>query len=1289
MEGDDKARKFFHQTLDKLREQKERENEIEKERTVKMTAAYASLGENIKNNRGILSAIQDVKVYEKANKDSEREEKRREMLREKQDPDEFFLKEVRFRKYENKKQSFEKKTKEGKDKILEQIIQEEKNRIKQEKKQANPHWMDKYDSQAIHAKRNMSRKLPRMKVHKRPQIGDSVKQVRESVSLIPREDKVALGDSSSEGEAENKIESSSGEEILPEPEYRGLWETQPKQKKHEHKLISDESMQKAMEKLKTNIVRKQVAAGREFKGQPFRSQPEVVIFKDFEVDKSYQRRVQLTNVSYTVNHCKFIDVTDNLKDFCFVEFNPPGALSAGLTCWFQIKFTPRVEMDIEGAVCFLAQTGPFEVPVSCCKKKCIVLLEKERIDFGRICKGEKSRKSIELRNEGAVPTDFTIGDESTVDTVKSDSLSVEEKSEPSQEQPDESAAEDPALEVMKTEPITDCNIKCLTTSGHLAGYSKCGIEFEFAPDEAGVEVKDFAIHFSHKGLEPMVCTVCAESTDLPIWLERDSLDMRICTVGSFYQDSVIIQNQAVNPMSISTDLPNALNSSIHVSPINALVQGQGKLSLQIQFTPTVELWNDKYKQYFNTETGEFQVKFNFIIKGQTLPLPFTLVATLTRAELSFNQTYINFGTCHMQESIVANLELTNHSLLPQKIGFISVPNYIAIRPDNGFITLVPKEKCEVRLAFSPDKIKLYEFSLTCKSQYDRDYSISCTGRGVQSGLQLSHTKVTFRSTVVDDFSFANIHISNPKIARLSSAKVRGVAPVNSDRIFQFDVPKGFPIRITPEAGVIATGQQTQITVEFSPIIPVEEIAELARESVKEEVRSVEGGTSSRVSLIEKKSSCAMILKNSKPSSEMPKERIKEDSPAWLEAKEKLTQMFHDKIDTFHIPCFVSIATQSPTFVPDETLLLEVTLPTNKPRLKLNGVQGKCVEFGECLIGMKIARKLELENTSEVEITFRVEPLNTNGRFEVINSPRPIPPGKTFNVIVHFVPETDELCYEQCTVCYDEYNRVAFFLSAKGVKQELELLDAQDNVMDGELEMGDVILNENLECIFAINNKSSLPCKYLCSMSEVITGKNYTGLPAFNLTPFQGEIPPNSKIDLTVILTPDRPSLLYAEVIKIKINNKEDYFCLDIKGRGHEMNMYVHSDYIHPRDMMLPLCPNRYAYVTKVFVYNGTADKTHTHQVLKITNVKHRTTGFKPNGDFTIELLEPTNAPKVFQIEPMKSAVEAGTTMDVSIIFDHKQLETGHKRMLAYYKVTVKGDSVKQYNLLLRGVDATK
>lgn len=114
-------------------------------------------------------------------------------------------------------------------------------------------------------------------------------------------------------------------------------------------------MQRNLEKQKDKIVTKQVVGGKEFKGKAFNSKPEIIHFKvsihgqvaaartrstkvrgasrvlvhmseclsflwqDFDVGKTYKKRVTLTNVSYTVNHLKLIGVTDQLKDFVDIQ----------------------------------------------------------------------------------------------------------------------------------------------------------------------------------------------------------------------------------------------------------------------------------------------------------------------------------------------------------------------------------------------------------------------------------------------------------------------------------------------------------------------------------------------------------------------------------------------------------------------------------------------------------------------------------------------------------------------------------------------------------------------------------------------------------------------------------------------------------------------------------------------------------------------------------------------------------------------------------------------------------
>ena len=65
-----------------------------------------------------------------------------------------------------------------------------------------------------------------------------------------------------------------------------------------------------------------------------------------------------------------MSITEKLKDFIDIDFQPPGQLSAGLTCEFNVKFCPRINKDLEGELKFLASNGPFVIPIKCTVKKC-------------------------------------------------------------------------------------------------------------------------------------------------------------------------------------------------------------------------------------------------------------------------------------------------------------------------------------------------------------------------------------------------------------------------------------------------------------------------------------------------------------------------------------------------------------------------------------------------------------------------------------------------------------------------------------------------------------------------------------------------------------------------------------------------------------------------------------------------------------------------------------------------------------------------------------------------------
>ena len=118
---------------------------------------------------------------------------------------------------------------------------------------------------------------------------------------------------------------------------------------------------------------------------------------------------------------------------------------------------------------------------------------------------------------------------------------------------------------------------------------------------------------------------------------------------------------------------------------------------------------------------------DFTIFLQARPVDFSVVAMVTSSDLSFNLESIDFGSCTVHESVVVSLELTNHSLLSQRFGFVHLPPCVEVQPNDGFGQLLPRESLALDVIFSAKKPRDYEFELTCKTGIDRyaDYVVRC------------------------------------------------------------------------------------------------------------------------------------------------------------------------------------------------------------------------------------------------------------------------------------------------------------------------------------------------------------------------------------------------------------------------------------------------------------------------------------------------------------------------------------------------------------------------------------
>jgi hypothetical protein len=161
-------------------------------------------------------------------------------------------------------------------------------------------------------------------------------------------------------------------------------------------------IKETLKKMEDNLVKPQTTVGRVFVGAGFASNPEKIIFKDFEEGIPMQITIDLTNISYGFNSFKLLPLNDEIIDFIEIDYRPCGRIPAGISTPMTLKFTPIVEKDLISTLNLLSETGMVEIPLECLAKKCGVQITNDTIDFGEVILGNKVERQMSLQNTGAL-----------------------------------------------------------------------------------------------------------------------------------------------------------------------------------------------------------------------------------------------------------------------------------------------------------------------------------------------------------------------------------------------------------------------------------------------------------------------------------------------------------------------------------------------------------------------------------------------------------------------------------------------------------------------------------------------------------------------------------------------------------------------------------------------------------------------------------------------------------------------------------------------------------------------
>ena len=191
-----------------------------------------------------------------------------------------------------------------------------------------------------------------------------------------------------------------------------------------------------------------------------------------------------------------------------------------------------------------------------------------------------------------------------------------------------------------------------------------------------------------------------------------------------------------------------------------------------------------------------------------------------------------------------------------------------------------------------------------------------------------------------------------------------------------------------------------------------------------------------------------------------------------------------------------------------------------------------MNFGEISVKTRKTLNLVITNNTETTANLKIRPLIVSNCFQTINSLRPIKPGASFNLIVEFFPDKDLPYFDELTI-YKEDTISSVKLKGIGVQPDIEV-----SVRNGNLFMGNTMINNPIEKTFDIINKSSFPINY-----EILTlksgKKNKTGIKPFTFIPYKSEIAANSKKTVKVIFNGDHQDYKnFFEKILVDVPNQK-------------------------------------------------------------------------------------------------------------------------------------------------------
>ncbi|XP_060913194.1 cilia- and flagella-associated protein 74 [Labrus mixtus] len=1367
------ASKHLKKTIDRMQQQKAEKDQQMKQIQEKRTQAVNSLKLNIAAAHESLQVQQSGARANAPRKEHQHRQLTKSLQTQGTNSSRHMYQQKQLEERKRKQEEVEERQKSKRVEIVAKLLQEEqlvKSRKRHQALVPKPSTTDKRSSQGGATEELLL------------YLDDRSSSAREEGATVSRDFSDISSSSSASSDNEDLEDTMHQEEDLQshidsliKPEFSGLWDQNYKKFLNEKPTsvqteVKQEEPAMASPKLNMPKSAKKVH-GKQFKGTSFSSNPDIIFFKDFEVGKKYKKKIVLTNVSYMNSHCRLLGVSANLKNCITINLDSPDLLPTGMSCDVHAVFQPMINEDLEGEVQFSSAVGPFSVSVRCTTKRCDMEVDERFIDFGMHVVGQAISRTIILTNKGALATLFSLEtspfvipesqpvrmlSQASVNTCQetssknptsdnqTSSASIE-TGEPQLKQEchrlsdkllqghtvSEASAADPQAVPEACESIDAVSQMDQSNSefgdislgnvrgGEVGPFESIKLEVLFTPTIPGEAKLDFHIKFSDLNSKPIPIQVRGVAASIPVWAERSTIDLKICMFDHIYQDIITIQSRSSIALKLTFEVCSEMKKHMEVHPKTCFIQAQSSFNALLKFQPRCSLAEDA--KCYDRDTGVLEVPMTVQVAGQMKPVHFTVQAIVTSSDLQFDRTEVDFGYSSIFQSVKSSVHLTNLSLLPQDFGFLDVPEFIEVQPNDGFGTLLPQETMEIFLIFNAKKAKASSFKLSCKSGINRDFLLSCRAVGFCPPLKLSHSLVKFGATAVGSHSTVVLHLINHKTKNNQPKQPisPGMAPIAA-KMFSFALPEDSDISITPSAGSLLLGEKQQIQVTFRPRLREQEIKEEAlrllhrlgplpekefekNSHTKQQQDPVEIGKEKKTSVILNNNMTSDGKTTDQPTESTDTAEIQQGSQLYEKARLSLLCSFTQRFREYSIPCYVldgepsenDIETQQPWSTLN-TLYLKLQCPAIQPPLVVISNNGhNIIDFHQVAVGEKKIKKIMVQNISHESLD-----------------------------VSFYSAYMDQLCLSENLVKYCETLEVhshrmtlEMTLSGDGVVPVVTCIQSGDL-----LDFGYVFEEESASKVVKLQNSSVVAVKFrvllasfcpsrtqgeaddvahqLGSYKDIkvqpkVGTQNYSGLSVFSVVPVEGSIAPGQSKDVTVTFQPDHPSVNYSDRLTVELMNKSKVCVMDLKGAASSHNMYLYGEELltMPTGALLPPLITGLQLTDSEVMEKPTVSVLVTLQAGCCTGaitpaVRELQVGCirsaqpsKKSGEFHWDNLALLHQ-QGFNVEPSKGTVEAGQTRTIVVTWTPHSGYKPYEMVQTCALLTLKGDERYVYKVTL-------